>query len=57
MSISFYRYVNHHRAAAYQAAGWRVCGRLHVTRHGQWSVLMRWTGAGDPVEPAAEAST
>jgi hypothetical protein len=45
--ISWFRYVLHSDRAAYEAKGWEVAADLGPT-HGQWSVLMRWTGEGEP---------
>ena len=49
--FAWYRYVPHGRRAAYEAAGWTFDADLGPV-HGFWTVLMRWTGAGDP--PAME---
>lgn len=46
--IAWFRYVRHADIPAYQARGWIFAADLGPT-HGQWSVLMQWTGEGDPV--------
>lgn len=46
--IAWYRYVRHADIPAYQERGWVVDCDLGPV-HGRWSVLMRWTGEGDPV--------
>lgn len=50
-----FRYVLHARRAAYEAAGWVWCADLGPT-HGFYSILMRWAGAGEPVEPSKEGT-
>ena len=45
--ITWFRYVRHAQRAAYEAAGWVFAADLGPT-HGQWSVLMEWTGIGEP---------
>lgn len=45
--IRWYRYVRHHKIAEYEARGWIVCADLGPT-HGQWSVMMEWTGPDEP---------
>jgi len=45
--ISWYHYVRHHDRAVYEARGWKFAADLGPT-HGHWSVLMRWTGDGEP---------
>ena len=45
--ISWYRYVRHPDRAVYEARGWVFAADLGPT-HGYWSVLMRWTGEGEP---------
>ena len=47
MVIRWFRYVRHAQRAAYEAAGWVFAADLGPT-HGQWSVLMEWTGIGEP---------
>ena len=53
MTIQWFRYVRHADRAAYEAEGWIFSADLGPT-HGQWSVLMEWTGVGNP--PGAEAA-
>lgn len=43
--VAFFRYVPLSRIAAYRAIGWG-----DETPLGPYSVLMRWMGAGEPVE-------
>lgn len=45
--ITWFRYVRHAEAAAFEALGWVFAADLGST-HGQWSVLMRWAGEGEP---------
>lgn len=51
--ITFYRYVIHSQRADYEAAGWVFSAELRPT-HGQYSILMEWPFAGDPVEPKSQ---
>ena len=44
--MSWYRYVRHADRAAYEAAGWVFAGSMG--HHDVYSVLMRWTGEGEP---------
>lgn len=50
-AAGFYRYVTHDRVAAYAALGWGLVARA-PGHHGVYAVIMRWEGAGDPLEPA-----
>jgi len=45
--IQWFRYVRHKDRASYEAKGWRFDCDLGTT-HGIWSVMMIWTGEGDP---------
>jgi hypothetical protein len=48
--VSWLRFVRHADVAKFEAAGWVIVGapdRLGPT-HGTWSVLMMWTGEGEP---------
>jgi hypothetical protein len=45
--ISWFAYVRHDEVRAREDAGWVLVGDLGPV-HGAWSVLMRWTGPGDP---------
>ena len=45
--ITYWKFVRHAEVAAHEAQGWRVAFDLGPT-HGQWSVLMQWTGKGAP---------
>jgi len=44
------RYVPHGRMLLFAARGWVIDDELHGTSHGNWSVLMRWAGDGEPTE-------
>lgn len=45
--ISWFKIVPHHERTAHEASGWVFDSELGPT-HGHWSILMRWTGEGDP---------
>lgn len=45
--ISYHRYVRHSERPLYEAKGWRFECDLGPT-HGLWSVMMIWTGEGEP---------
>lgn len=45
--ISWFRYVRHDDVAEYESNGWAIAADLGPT-HGQWAVLMKWTGEGNP---------
>jgi hypothetical protein len=51
--ITWFKYVRHEDRPAYEAAGWVYDGDLGPT-HGQWSVLMKWAGEGEPSLPNQE---
>jgi hypothetical protein len=51
MTIRFFRYVVHSRRHEYEAIGWVASGDLSGVHHGCYSVLMEWTGDGEPREP------
>lgn len=42
------RYVPHMHVGEWLAKGWTISDDLTGTTHGAWSVLMKWTGEGDP---------
>ena len=42
MTVSYARFVLHHRALDYVLLGWIPSPGLHGTGHGEWSVLMTW---------------
>lgn len=44
---SYYRYVQYADVPKFEAHGWVVCADLGPV-HGVWSVLMLWTGKGEP---------
>lgn len=43
----WFRYVRRGNVAAREAEGWKADDCLGPT-HGHWSVLMEWSGPGDP---------
>lgn len=45
--MSWFRYVRHADVSRREAEGWTLAGDLGPT-HGYWSVLMQWSGEGDP---------
>lgn len=47
--IGWFAYVRHAEVASYERLGWVVVDSLGPV-HGAWSVLMRWTGEGEPGE-------
>ncbi|WP_188311932.1 hypothetical protein [Salinarimonas soli] len=47
--IGWFAYVRHADVPAREACGWVVVDDLGPV-HGHWSVLMRWTGEGEPGE-------
>ncbi len=46
--IEWLRYVIHAEVEKFLAQGWEISDDLQGTSHGRWSVLMRWTGEGEP---------
>ena len=42
------RYVPHSQILLYLAKGWSISDDLVGTNHGNWSVLMKWDGEGEP---------
>ncbi len=46
-TVTWFRFVRHADVAAFELAGWFVCGDLGST-HGRWAVLMQWAGKGQP---------
>jgi hypothetical protein len=46
--ISWFRYVPVRSLGQYLAAGWTIADDMAGTHLGYWSVLMTWTGAGEP---------
>ena len=48
----YYAYVLHWLVPTFEELGWSVITTaLPGTHHGQYSDLMRWTGAGEPIYP------
>lgn len=50
-----FRFVPIARVEAYAAIGWSDRGPA-AGHHAQWSHVMRWEGAGEPVEPPTIAA-
>ena len=46
--MSWFKYVRHSEILVYLARGWSISDELHGTSHGNWSVLMKWDGEGEP---------
>lgn len=46
--ITWSKFVLHHLVPQWEAKGWRKTKCLEKTNHGYWSVLMEWTGEGEP---------
>lgn len=46
--ITYLKYVAHSLVEKHLAAGWVLSDDLSGTTHGQYSVLMQWTGEGEP---------
>jgi hypothetical protein len=46
--ITWLRYVPHHLVASFEAIGWVLDDDLRGTSHGEYAVLMRWAGDGEP---------
>ncbi len=51
----WYKYVIHSMVGAYEAVGWITVSDLDRP-HGEYAVLMQWTGDGDPVMPGKKVS-
>ena len=51
----WYKYVILSMVGEYEAAGWITVSDLGKP-HGEYSVLMQWTGDGDPVMPTKKVS-
>ena len=45
--ITWYRYVRHADVPVYESNGWVFAADLGPT-HGFWSILMKYTGEGEP---------
>jgi hypothetical protein len=48
MPNQWFRYVVHAQIGSYLSKGWTIADDLAGTSHGAWSVLMKWTGEGEP---------
>lgn len=46
--ITWLRYVPHGDLLRFLAMGWVISDELHGTSHGNYSILMRWEGIGEP---------
>ena len=46
--IQWLRYVPHAEIVGYLARGWAISDELHGVCHGNYAVLMVWTGEGEP---------
>jgi uncharacterized Zn finger protein len=46
--IEWLRYVPKGRVAEYEVKGWKISCDLNGTSHGAYSVLMVYTGEGEP---------
>ncbi len=51
MKISYFKYVPLGFVHVWLAAGWVVTPALYGTHHGQYSELMEWQQAGEPIIP------
>lgn len=47
MSVQFFKYVRHSDVETYESKGWAFHSDLGAP-HGFYSVLMIWTGEGEP---------
>lgn len=45
--VSWFKYVRFADVPAHEEKGWVVDCKM-LSPHGEWSVLMRWTGEGEP---------
>ena len=46
--ITWLRFVTHAEIGSFLAKGWTISDDLSGTPHGAYSVLMIWTGEGEP---------
>ena len=46
--ISWFRFVTHDSVEDYLAKGWVIADTLFGTKHGDFAVLMRFAGEGEP---------
>lgn len=46
--MSWFRFVPHSQIVIYLARGWTIDDEMHGTNHGNYSVLMRYEGEGEP---------
>lgn len=46
--ISWFQYVPHDQVESYLAKGWVIADTMLGTPHGNYSVLMKYTGEGEP---------
>lgn len=54
-SATYYRYVSRRDVSAHEGRGWKALTALQGTHHGVYSVLMQWTGEGEPIVPREAA--
>ena len=57
MKELFFRYVPHAEVHKYLQNGWTAHKGLNGTHHGVYSVLMQWTGTGEPPCNKIDSST
>lgn len=46
--ITWFRYVPHSSIQEYLSKGWEIADTLNGTSHGQYAVLMKFAGDGEP---------
>lgn len=46
--IKWFRYVPHAQRKEFEERGWHCVNEMEDSNHGQWSVLMIWTGEDEP---------
>ncbi len=58
MKETFFHYVPHADVPRFTQQGWKPLKGLNGTHHGVYSVLMEWTGEGEPpnVQPTLDVS-
>jgi len=47
--VTWFRYVPHGQILRFLARGWVIEDEFHGVGHGEFAVLMRWTGDGEPI--------
>lgn len=48
--VAFFHYVTHANVPAWLDRGWIIADTLADTKHGEFAVLMKWAGEGEPPE-------